>query len=398
MLRVGLTGGIGSGKSTVAQRLGELGALVVDADLLAREVVAVGSPGLAAIRQRFGDAVLAPDGSLDRAALGEIVFSDDQARKDLEAITHPLIGARTRSILESASPGGILVHDVPLLVEKDMAADYHLTVVVGADEDLRVARLTGGRGFAEPDVRGRIAAQASDRDRRAAADAWLDNNGTVDALLAQVDDLWQDRIVGFNDNLMTGSRSRRPAAPTLVPYDESWPLTAARLIRRVSAALGNSAVAVEHIGSTSVPGLIAKDVIDLQVAVPRLSDADGPEFVKALADKGFPRFEGKDQDTVHPWALDPAGWTKRFHANADPGRLAHVHVRQADGPGWRYALLFRDWLRAEAAERDAYAERKRRWAEAFATTAEYAEAKEPWFGEAFARADAWARHTGWSVS
>src|SRR5665811_1605257 len=187
MLRVGLTGGIGSGKSTVAQRFLELGAVVIDADLLAREVVAVGSPGLAAIHQRFGDAVMAADGSLDRGALGEVVFSDPGARRDLEAITHPLIGARTRALLESAAAERILVHDVPLLVERDMTADYHLTVVVGADEDIRVARLTGERGFTAADVRGRIAAQADDRERRAAADAWLDNNGTVDALLAQVD-------------------------------------------------------------------------------------------------------------------------------------------------------------------------------------------------------------------
>jgi dephospho-CoA kinase len=397
MLRVGLTGGIGSGKSTVAQRFLELGAVVIDADLLAREVVAVGSPGLAAIQRRFGDAVLAADGSLDRGALGEIVFSDPQARKDLEAISHPLIGARTRALLESAAPERILVHDVPLLVEKDMAADYHLTVVVGADEDIRVARLTGERGFTEAEVRGRVAAQASDHERRAAADAWLDNNGTVDLLLAQVDALWQDRIVGFNDNLMSGSRSRRPDTPTLVPYDESWPLTAARLIRRVSAALGDSALAVQHIGSTSVPGLSAKDVIDLQVGVRRLSDADAPEFVKALADKGFPRSGGDENncDDALPWIDDVTLWKKRFHCSADPGRIVHLHVREIDGPGWRYALLFRDWLRAKADERDAYAALKAQLAQMATTTTKYVEAKGPWILEALARADAWARHTGW---
>jgi dephospho-CoA kinase len=403
MLRVGLTGGIGSGKSTVAQRFRELGAVVIDADRLAREVVAGGSSGLAAIRERFGDTVLAADGSLDRGALGEIVFADPQAREDLEAITHPLIGARTRSLMASVPPGQIVVHDVPLLVELNMAAAYHLTVVVGADDDTRMARLTGTRGLTEGDARARIAVQASDQARHEAADAWLDNNGTVGELLAHVDTLWQGRIVGFNSNILSASRGHRPAAPTLVSYDDAWPASAARLIGRINVSLkaagvGEKVVAVEHIGSTSVPGLTAKDVIDLQVGVQSLSDADAPEFVRALTDKGFPRLEGKGQDTVHPWALDPAGWTKRFHANADPGRLAHVHVRQADGPGWRYALLFRDWLRAEAAERDDYAERKRRWAEAFTTTAEYAEAKEPWFGEAFERADAWARHTGWSVS
>jgi len=399
MLRVGLTGGIGSGKSTVAQRFRELGAVVIDADQLAREVVAVDSTGLAAIRGRFGDAVLAGDGSLDRGALGEIVFADPLARRDLEAITHPLIGARTRTLVEAAAPEQIVVHDVPLLVELDMAARYHLTVVVGADEDIRMARLVGTRGAAEPDVRARIAAQAADRERRAAADAWLDNNGTRDELIAQVDALWQNRIVGFNDNLMTGSRSRTPGAPTLVAYDESWQPAAARLIGRIRLALGDTAVAVEHIGSTSVPGLIAKDVIDLQVGVRRLSDADAPEFVKALGDKGFPRSEGddRDRDTVHASAPDPSQWCKRFHGSADPGRIVHVHVRETDGPGWRYALLFRDWLRTQGDERDDYAEHKRRLAHSAATTADYAAAKEPWFVGAFARADDWARHTGWSV-
>jgi len=404
MLRVGLTGGIGSGKSTVAQRFLELGALVIDADLLAREVVAVGSPGLAAIHQRFGDAVLAADRSLDRGALGEIVFSDPEARRDLEAITHPLIGARTRALLESAAPERILVHDVPLLVEKDMTADYHLTVVVGAGKDIRVARLTGERGFTAADVRRRIAAQASDSARRAAADAWLDNNGTVDALLAQVDALWQNRIVGFNDNLLTGGRSHRPDTPTLVAYDDSWPSTATRLIGRITlalkaAGLGEAGVEVEHIGSTSVPGLLAKDVIDIQVGVRRLSDADRPEFVKALADRGFPRADGRDnnnhQDTVHAWAPDAASWAKRFHGSADPGRVTHVHVREQDSAGWEASLLFRDWLVANPSERDEYADLKRALARTEATTTAYTLAKEPWIDGALERARVWARNTGW---
>ncbi|MBE3075797.1 MAG: dephospho-CoA kinase [Actinobacteria bacterium] len=406
MLRLGLTGGIGSGKSTVAQRFQELGALVIDADLLAREVVAAGSQGLAMIVERFGDAVVAADGSLDRAALGEIVFADAWARKDLEAITHPLIGARTRSVLESAAPGQIVVHDVTLLAELHMAAAYHLTVVVGADEEVRMARLTGGRGLTEADARARIEAQASDGARRAAADAWLDNNGTVDALLAQVDALWQNRIVGFNDNLLTGSRSRGPDTPTLVPYDESWPLTASRLSGRITlalkaAGLGEAGVDVAHIGSTSVPGLPAKDVIDIQVGVRRLSDADRPEFVKALADKGFPRVDGSDnsnhQDTVHAWAPDAASWAKRFHGSADPGRVTHVHVREQESAGWEASLLFRDWLIANPSERDEYADLKRALARTEATTTAYTLAKEPWVDGALERARVWARHTGWSA-
>jgi len=359
--------------------------VVIDADLLAREVVAADSTGLAAIRERFGDAVVSADGSLDRGVLGEIVFADAQARRDLEAITHPLIGARTSALLEAAAPERIVVHDVPLLVEMDMAADYHLTVVVGADEDIRMARLTGERGFTQADARARIAAQASDRERRAAADAWLDNNGTVSALLALVDALWQDRIVGFNHNLMSGSPSGRPVAPTLVAYDDSWPAAAARLTHRITVALGERAVAVEHIGSTSVPGLLAEDVIDLQVGVRDVADAGTAEFVEALADKGFLRSRGDDNT--------PDG---RFHGSADPGRVVHLLIRETDGPGWRQALLLRDWLRAEVDERDAYSALKRRLAQSAATTTEYVDAKRPWIVEALARAEVWARHTGWS--
>jgi dephospho-CoA kinase len=396
MLRVGLTGGMGAGKSTVAQRFRELGALVIDADQLAREVVDVGSTGLAAIRARFGDGVMAADGSLDRGALGEVVFADAQARRDLESITHPLIGARTRSLVESAAPGTIVVHDVPLLVEKHMAARYHLTVVVGADEDIRVGRLTGERGFTEADARARVAAQANDRERWEAADVWLDNNGAVDSLLARVDTLWSDRIVGFNDNLMTGSRSR-PDTPTVVPYDESWPFAAARLIQRITFVLGDRTIGIQHVGSTSVPGLAAKDVIDLQVAVRRLSDGDAPEFVKALADRGFPRIEGNDQDVVHSWSPDPASWAKRFHGSADPGRVVHLHVREHGSSGWESALLFRDWLVAHPAERGDYADLKRVLAHSEATLPEYGIAKEPWIASALERARAWARHTGWEA-
>jgi dephospho-CoA kinase len=394
MLRVGLTGGMGAGKSTVAQRFRELGALVIDADQLAREVVAVGSAGLDAIRSRFGDGVMEADGALDRGALGEVVFADAQARRDLESITHPLIAARTCLLMESAAPGTIVVHDVPLLVEKHMSAHYHLTVVVGADEDIRVGRLCGARGFTEADARARVAAQATDRERWEAADVWLDNNGAVDSLLARVDTLWSDRIVGFNDNLMTGSSSR-PDTPTVVPYDESWPFVAARVTQRIAFVLGDRNVGIEHIGSTSVPGLAAKDVIDLQIAVGRLSDGDAPEFVKALADKGFPRSPGNDQDVVHSWSPDPASWAKRFHGSADPGRVVNLHVREHGSAGWGSALLFRDWLVAHPAERDDYADLKRALAHSEATLPEYSIAKEPWIASALERARAWARHTGW---
>ena len=396
MLRVGLTGGIGSGKSTVAQRFLELGAVVVDADQLAREVVAVDSAGLGAIHQRFGDAVMAPDGSLDRGALGRVVFADGQALKDLEAITHPLIGARTRALMEAAAPHQIVVHEVPLLAELDLAPTYHLTVVVGADVEVRMARLTGARGFTQAEARARISAQVSDLVRRAAADAWLDNNGTVDGLLAQVDALWSGRIVGFNDNLMEGTVSRQPAPPAVVPYDDSWPPSAARLIRRVDLALGGQVVAVEHIGATSVPGLVAEDVIDLQIGVRALAEADRPEFVCALAEKGFP--------PSAEYGSAEYGSVEYLYGNADPARIARLHVRQVDGPAWRRALLQRDWLRSEAEERDAYGDFTRRLAESASTTKEFVEATQSWVDTAVVRAEAWARQlpdrweapSGWS--
>ena len=378
MLRLGLTGGFGSGKSTVAARLRELGAVVIDADQLAREVVAVGSTGLAAIRERFGDAVIAPDGSLDRGALGAIVFSDAAARKDLETITHPLIDERTRLLMQTAAPGEIVVHEVPLLVELDMAPAYHLTVVVGADDDVRIARLTGVRGFSQSDARARIAAQAGDGLRRAAADAWLDNNGTRQDLVAQVDALWRERITGFNDNLISGSVSRLPPGPTLTSYDDVWPSTATRLMARVALALGDQAVCLEHIGSTSVPGLIARNMIDLQVGVRVLADADHAAFLGALADKGFPRVG------------------RCLHGDADPGRIVSLHVRQIDGAAWRRALLLRDWLRAHTDERDAYGALKAQLAQSCSTTAEYVAARRAWLENADGRAQAWAGHTRWS--
>ena len=377
MLRVGLTGGIGSGKSTVAERFRELGAVVIDADLIAREVVAAGSPGLAAVRQRFGDAVIAPDGSLDRASLGAIVFADTQARKGLEAIAHPLIQARTAALMGAAAPHEIVVHDVPLLAELDLAAAYHLTVVVGADDDIRVARLTGGRGFTEADARARIAAQVGDQVRRAAADVWLDNNGTVHGLLGQVDALWHERMLGFNDNLMKGSATGGPETPALVPSQGGWPAAAVRLSGRVRQALGEQAVAVEHIGSTSVPGLPAMDVIDLQVGVRALTDAHGTAFISALADKGFP-------------SSPESGSQEVLHGSADPGQIVRLYVREMDGPAWYTAILLRDWLRAEADERDAYGALERRWAQFATTMTEYAAFEGPWLEEAFARADAWA--------
>ncbi len=195
MLKVGLSGGIGSGKSTASARLKALGAVVIDSDVIAREVVAAATPGLGEIAERFGDDVLAEDGALDRAALGAIVFTDPAARADLEALTHPRIAARTRELFAEAEENAIVVHDVPLLVEKSMGSGYHLVVIVGAPEHVRLQRLIDERGMEPAHAQSRIDSQASDEARRAVADVWLENTGTTEDLEAAVDALWHDRLV-----------------------------------------------------------------------------------------------------------------------------------------------------------------------------------------------------------
>ena len=193
MLRIGLTGGIGSGKSTVSRLLAERGAVIVDADVIAREVVDPGTPGLAAVVDAFGSAVLAADGSLERPALAAVVFGDPEARRRLDAIVHPLVRARATEVAATAPPDAVVVHDVPLLVETGQAAAYDLMLVVEADPDTRVARLVQ-RGLTAEDARARMAAQATDEQRRAVADVVLDNSGTQEELEAQVDRFWNERV------------------------------------------------------------------------------------------------------------------------------------------------------------------------------------------------------------
>jgi dephospho-CoA kinase len=392
MLRVGLSGGIGSGKSTVAQRLSHHGAQVIDADLLAREVVARGSAGLAAITERFGDSILDDDGELNRAALGALVFADPGARRDLEGITHPLIASRTRELIADAPPDAVVVHDVPLLVEKHLGPAYHLVVIVGAPEDTRVKRLMHTRGMTEVDARSRIAAQATDDQRRAAADVWLDNDGSPDGLLSAVDELWDERIVPFERNVRHHRGSLRPEVLSLVPTDPTWAAQADRLLARLRLAFGDALASADHVGSTAVSGLLAKDVIDLQIGVWSLDDADEEALRARLDAAGFPRADGVFGDFDRG---SEGMWPKRLHASADPARVAHIHIREASSPGWRWALMFRDWLRADAQARADYEAEKRRIAATGATVSEYVEAKEPWFDSIHDRAEAWAQETGW---
>lgn len=390
MLRVGLTGGIGSGKSTVAQRLSTLGAVVVDADRLARDIVSPGTEGLAEVAARFGDSVIGEDGTLDRAALAALVFTDEQARRDLEAITHPRIARRTAELLAAAPDDAVVVHDVPLLVEKEYGPDYHLVVVVAADDETRVRRLHASRAMGEEEARSRIAAQATEDQRRAAADVWLDNTGTEADLGAAVDRLWRDRLVPYEHNVRNGIRVRRDEHLRLVPHDPTWPAQADRLLARLCRTLGDHVLTADHVGSTAVPGLVAKDVVDLQLGVRSLDELDDRAVRDAMQASGFP-FVGRLDDN----AKDGGAWPKLFYGSSDPGRVAHVHVREVGSPGWRWALAFRDWLRADGAAMREYAAEKERLAAAGLTTSEYTAAKEPWFESVHERVTAWARRSGW---
>ena len=398
MLRVGLTGGIGAGKSTVAGRLAEHGAALIDADAIAREVVAPGTDGLAEVVRRFGDGVLTADGELDRQALADRAFAGAEARRDLNAIMHPRIGARTDELMRRAADDAIVVHDIPLLVEGNLAAAYHIVLVVDADEQTRVHRLGQSRGIDEADARARIAAQASTEQRERAADVWLDNSGPEDVVLNQVDSVWADRLVPFEANIRL-RKLRTPNSPRIVPPDPDWPVQAARLIGRIGAAVGDSAVRVDHIGSTAVPDLPAKDVIDLQLVVPSLDEADA--VAASLDDAGFVRREDIRKDDPQDDHPDPDRWAKRIHLGVDPARPVNLHVRPVAGPAWRLALLFRDWLRDNPGECVAYAEAKRALAEQHAADGEsesYADAKQPWIDAALQRAEDWAARTGWTPS
>jgi len=199
-VRVGLTGGIASGKSTVSQILRELGAVVIDGDALAREVVAKGTPGLAQVVAEFGEGMLGPGGELDRPRMGELVFSDEGARRRLEAIVHPLVFERIVALEENAADGAVVVHDIPLLAESGRAGTFDAVIVVDVPPEQQVERAVA-RGMAQSDVRGRMASQASRDERLAIATHIVENTGTVEELRARVTELYDE---------LRGSHARQP--------------------------------------------------------------------------------------------------------------------------------------------------------------------------------------------
>ena len=192
MYLIGLTGGIASGKSLVSTRLAELGATIVDADVLAREVVEPGTDGLAQIARHFGPEVLLADGTLNRPALGAIIFADPEQREKLNSITHPAVWRRARELFDQAAADEVVVYDVPLLVEgaKGRQLDFDLIVVIDATLETRRQRLVENRGMSSKEAGHRLNSQASDAERLAVADVVIDNNGSVEATITQVDSLW----------------------------------------------------------------------------------------------------------------------------------------------------------------------------------------------------------------
>lgn len=391
MLFVGLTGGVGAGKSTAAAALRDLGAVVVDADAIAREVVAPGTPGLAAVVAEFGEGVLGADGALDRPALGRVVFADPQRRRALEAITHPLVLERTEALVAAAvaaDPTAVVVHDIPLLVELRRTDRYHLVLAVMADEGVRLRRLVEGRGMADDDARARVAAQADDDARRTASDVLLDGSGSPEDLADQLRGLWVERLSPFEEHLRTGVRAPRPDHPVLVPADPAWAVAGERLVARVARAAGGRALDVQHTGSTAVPGLLAKDCIDLQVVCADLATAR--EVAADLRSAGLVAEAGEWWD--EPTSRRGQGGEayrrvpKAFAANADPGRLVNCHVRDAANPEAREVLAFRDALRADPHAREAYALLKRGLALKHRDIDSYAAGKTEFIAEVLSRA------------
>lgn len=404
MLRIGLTGGIGAGKSAVSTQFSRWGGVIVDGDVIAREVVEPGTAGLAALVEAFGDDILLPDGALNRPALAAKAFSSDETRATLNQIVHPLVGKRRAELIAAVPEDSVVVEDIPLLVESGMAPLFPLVVVVFADADVRLARLVEQRGMAEDDARARIAAQATDAQRRAVADVWLDNSGTPEALAESTRAVWDHRITPFAANLSAGRVVRPPVR--LVAADPSWPDQAARIVARLKTSCGAKALRVDHIGSTAVAGLDAKDAIDVQVTVESLAAAD--ELAGPLLSAGYPRIDHISAGVVKPDARstvsrydhgdDIALWHKRIHGSADPGRPTNVHLRVDGWPNQQFALLFVDWLKANPDVREEYLTVKReaeRSASSDGDVERYLAVKEPWFMQAYRRAWDWADESGW---
>lgn len=334
---VGLTGGIGAGKSTVTAVLAEAGAVIVDADLIARQVVEPGTPGLAMLVAEFGEDIVGPEGELDRAALASKAFVDAERTAALNAITHPLIGERTAELFGSAPEDGIVVHDMPLLVEGAMTPGYHLVIVVDTPTEIRLERLVGQRGMPEDDARARMARQATDDARRAVADVLVDNSGPRGPVREAVRELVDRRLHPFEHNLRTGTPVVGDRA--VVPYRPEWEAEASRALARLRHVLGGVAVRADHVGPTAVDGLDAPDIVDLQVTV--RASADVETALRMLTDAGYVRDRSTEEPLLH-WC--------------DPARPLEVTIRAEEDPEHRFALVMAEVISEDPDARLEYSE------------------------------------------
>nr|WP_216698726.1 dephospho-CoA kinase [Arthrobacter sp. H41] len=312
---MGLTGGIAAGKSLAASELGRLGAAVIDADALAREVVEPGEPALAEITRAFGTEVLLPTGALDRPALGSRIFGDPAARERLNAIVHPRVRERAAALVAGAPRGSIIVEDIPLLVETGQGPRFHFVLVIDAPEELRVRRMVDTRGMTEGAARERIAAQASPSERNREADVVIDNAGTPDSAGEAIHSMWRDRLVPYNGNLLAGRPAFRGALE-VVPHDVRWAESAARIRARL-LRVDERILRVDHTGPTSEPGSAA-DILDFVVEIE--ADADLPAVSAALLAAGYPAAAGAPDTSTD---TTPG---RMLHANADPGRHVDLHL------------------------------------------------------------------------
>lgn len=326
MLVIGLTGGIASGKSTVAAMLAELGAVVIDADQLARDVLAPGTPGLAAVLDRFGPELADDAGVLDRRALAGRVFADPAARRDLEAIVHPAVAAGFEQAVAAAAvraPDTIVVHDVPLLVEAELAGRYHLVLVAMAPQEERIRRAVAERGMVRDAVLERIAAQADDAERLAVADVVVDTDRPLAQVRRQLDALWQDRLVPYEENVRLGRPAPRAAVPRQAAAGQApgegvdvevddGATRAGRVLARVRRAGGEMLRDVRQVDSGSGRGHSKADVLAVEVDV--AVQADATALAPRLAAAGFPGVPGAQGE----------------HANADPGCAVDLFVRVLD--------------------------------------------------------------------
>lgn len=329
MLSLGLTGGIAAGKSLLTARFRDLGAVVIDADQLARDVVAPGTPGLEAVVATFGDRILAPDGSLNRAKLGSVVFADQGARESLNAIVHPRVRAAADALKADAGDGAIVVQDIPLLVESGQEASYHLVLVVQAPREERIARMVRDRGMSYDDALARMAAQATDEQRAAAADVLIDNGGLPEGAVAQLDLLWQERLLPYAANMT----SQQPAKWAVARDDAGAPQQVAQAQAAQARVAARLAQAVRHLPGAQVSALPgpAGRMLEFRMGVEGAGAAYHPsasEWADALALAGFFPSHGLAADrggADQPGAV-AAG---TCFASADPGCQALVLVPPA---------------------------------------------------------------------